>query len=80
MASGAWQFVVFAQQTVCYLNRPTLILFAVVFGLFTEMLQHLQPGRVVEVADVAANTAGAAVACVVVLSAHWVVDSRSGGR
>ena len=39
---------------------------AVCFGVFTEWLQMLQPSRVAEISDIAANTVGVAVAGVAI--------------
>ncbi len=51
---------------------------AVSFGAATEVLQFLQPGRVVEFRDVVANSVGALVVCGVIASAAGLSSRRTG--
>lgn len=50
------------------------------FGTVVESLQVLQPARTFEVRDLAANAVGAAITCVLLLSAGWIRTRTSPGR
>jgi VanZ family protein len=46
------------------------------FGLVTEGLQHFQPGRTVELKDLAANTIGALMCCSIIAAVGWFGSRR----